>query len=58
MAGKREKTEERTPVFVLRADKPGHIRALMAAAGELPDAELREALERIREFELYEEAHR
>jgi hypothetical protein len=44
------------PVFVLRADEPGHLRALMAAAQELPDAG--QALTTLREFELYLEAQK
>jgi hypothetical protein len=45
------------PVFVLRADKPRHIQALMAALGELRMGQ-REAMRLVREFDLYEEAHR
>jgi hypothetical protein len=44
------------PVFVLRADKPRHIQALMAALGELRMG--REGMCLVREFDLYEEAHR
>jgi len=44
------------PCFVLRADCPGHLWALVAAAAELPVPE--EALRAVREFELWMEAHR
>ncbi len=46
------------PFFVLRADQKGHIRALMAALGELPDHEAAAGLLKLREFDLYEEMHR
>ena len=49
---------EACPTFTLRADQRGHLRALMAAMQEMPEGDLREALETLREFELYEEAHR
>lgn len=60
MAQKKTKQEvlERVPSFTLRADKRGHLRALMAAMQELPDGELREAMATLREFELFEEAAR
>jgi hypothetical protein len=45
------------PTFVLRADKKGHIRALMAALQELPN-EQAEGLRTLREFDLWEEMHR
>jgi len=45
------------PTFVLRADRKGHLRALMAALQELPQ-ETTEGLATLREFDLYEEAHR
>lgn len=58
---KRKKgTEAQTadcPVFVLRADRPGHLRALMCALQELP-SEMADGLRALREFELWMEAHR
>ena len=51
------KGSDRAPVFVLRADRPGHIRALMALIPELP-GEAAELSRKLREFDLYEEAHR
>jgi hypothetical protein len=51
-------SEEVVPTFTLRADQRGHLRALIAAAGELGEADMRDALGVIREFELYEEAQR
>jgi hypothetical protein len=60
MAGKKEvkRTEEvreEIPVFTLRADRVGHLRALIAALAELGDPE---AAKIIREFDLWEESHR
>jgi len=46
------------PTFALRADKPGHLRALVALICELPWDERREAEGILRQFELYEEATR
>ena len=46
------------PTFVLRADKPGHLRALMGAMPALPAEDQRTATKMLREFEFWEEAHR
>ena len=50
------------PTFILRADQPGHLWALMVAAQRLADAGFwaaaKAAFETLREFDLYEEAHR
>jgi hypothetical protein len=48
---------EPVPFFLLRADRHGHLRALMAALQELP-GEMSEGLRKLREFDLYEETHR
>jgi hypothetical protein len=50
-----EEVEVGGPVFVLRAGSKGHLRALMAAIAELPEADQGEALRTLREFELFEE---
>ncbi len=50
--------ERGVPTFTLRADRPGHIRALMAAAGELREGDQVDALRTLREFELHEEGER
>ena len=42
------------PAFILRADKPGHMRALIAALQELPD-ECAEGLETLRAFARWQE---
>jgi len=47
---------ETCPTFTLRADQPGHLRALIAALEELPEGGA--YLPVIRDFELWEEAHR
>jgi hypothetical protein len=49
------------PTFTLRADSVFGIRCMMAAAGlasMLPIEEQREITGKLREFDLYEEAHR
>ena len=48
---------DEVPVFVLRADKPGHLQVLAAVHG-LPHEEQAEARRILRQFDLYEEAHR
>ena len=48
----------KVPTFVLKADQPGQLRALMAAIPELPAAERPAAEAVLRDFELWESAHR
>ncbi len=57
-AGGEGQAEALPPTFELRPDKPGHIRLLMAAIPALPAAERPAAEGILRQFELWEEAHR
>jgi hypothetical protein len=49
---------EACPAFTLRADTPGHLRALIAAWPYLRGEDYRRVQALTRDFELYEEAHR
>jgi hypothetical protein len=51
---------EACPTFTLYADSPGYLRALIAAAPELPplSEDRRAAFEAVRAFDLWEERQR
>jgi hypothetical protein len=46
------------PTFTLRADEVGHLRALMAVLEVLPESATVDGQRVLREFEVWEEAHR
>lgn len=50
--------EKPCPMLTLTAGRPGHLRALLAIIDELPEQERPGARLTLREFELWEEAHR
>lgn len=55
---KKSRQAKACPAFELRADKPGHLQALIWAWAYLRGEDYFRAEKVIREFYLYEEAHR
>jgi hypothetical protein len=54
-AAQGETGKDACPTFTLRADGPGHLRALMAAFREMPESEQKAAAVTLRAFEMWEE---
>ena len=50
-----DRQAEACPTFVLRADQPGHLRALIAVFHSMPESERKGLALTLREFEMWEE---